>query len=50
MYIQNIKWDTDKEKVELPTMVQVPNELADYEIADYLSDRFGWLVISFDIE
>jgi hypothetical protein len=45
----NIVWDTDGEKVDLPqeAVLNVPDgtDLAE-EGADFLSDRFGWLVES----
>ena len=48
--VSNIVWDTDGEPVdELPIHCIV--ECADKEeIADTLSDEYGWLVKSFDIE
>ena len=48
MLVTNIKWETDGEEVDLPTEVEVDDDfLSDDEIADYLSDTYGWLVISF---
>ena len=47
MIVSNIKWETDGEVVELPTEVEVDDNMSDDEIADYLSDTYGWLVDSF---
>lgn len=47
MLVTNIKWETDGEIVDLPTEVEVDNDMDDDEIADYLSDTYGWLVNSF---
>ena len=48
MIVTNIKWKTDGYKVDnLPTEVEVDDDLGDDEIADYLSDEYGWLVDSF---
>ena len=52
MKVFNIVWDTDDEEVELPEEVEIPdNEIEDEdEIADWLSDNCGWLVISLDYD
>jgi hypothetical protein len=48
MLVTDIKWETDGCKVDnLPTEVEVDDNLDDDEIADYLSDEYGWLVDSF---
>ena len=44
MLVTNIKWETDGYEVDLPTEVEVDDNLDDDEIADYLSDEYGWLV------
>jgi len=57
MKVTDITWDTDGEDIELPTEVEVPNDIAhdedgridEDEIADYLSDEYGWCVISFSL-
>ena len=49
MKIDSIVWETDNQKVDLPSEVDVPNYLDEFEIADYLSDEYGWLVESFEI-
>lgn len=52
MKIKQIKWETDgldPEDLDLPTEVELPEEIDvddDDEITDYLSDTYGWLVIS----
>lgn len=47
----DIKWDTDGEKVQLPSEVvmMINDEEMDISIegADLLSDKFGWCVNSF---
>lgn len=53
MKITNIVWDTDGYDVEalcLPTETYVPSEVEEDEIADWLSDEYGFLVESFLIE
>jgi hypothetical protein len=48
MLVINIKWETDGYEVDnLPSEVEVDDDLSDGEIADYLSDEYGWLVESF---
>ena len=49
MKVSNIKWETDGENVDLPTEVEVDDNLEDDEVADYLSDTYGWLVESFSL-
>lgn len=49
MLVSNIKWETDGEVVDLPTEVEVADGLDDDQIADYLSDTYGWLVDSFSL-
>jgi hypothetical protein len=44
--IDNIVWETDGEDVDLPTTFDIPSNLTIFEIADYLSDKFGYLVES----
>ena len=47
MLVTYIKWKTDGEVVDLPTEVEVDDNLSDDEICDYLSDIYGWLVDCF---
>ena len=51
MKIINIIWDTDGQPVPgLPTEMLIPDETEVNRIADYLSDKTGWLVESFEIQ
>jgi hypothetical protein len=47
MKVTNIKWVTDGADVSLPTEVEVPDNLDDDAIADYLSDEYGFLMEGF---
>jgi len=47
MLVSDIIWETDGEEIDLPTEVEVEDGLSDDEITDFLSDTYGWLVISF---
>ena len=61
-YATNIDWDilvgddvdSEEEKQEvlsnLPKEVKIPDGISEDEIADYLSDTYGWLVSSFDLD
>ena len=51
MKVSRIIWETDGKEIDLPTEVEVPDTIADDEdaICDYLSDNYGWLVISFSL-
>ena len=49
MIASNIKWETDGYEVDLPTEVEVEDGMSDDEIADYLSDTYGWLVEGFSL-
>ena len=49
MKVTDIKWETDGVDVELPKEVEVDDNMSDDEIADYLSDTYGWLVDSFAV-
>jgi hypothetical protein len=48
--IVNIVWVTDGEELDLPTTFEVPNNLDEFEIADYLSDEVGFLVESWEYD
>lgn len=42
-----VAWDTDGEDiVGLPNPAEVPNDIEEDEIADWLSDEYGWCVKS----
>ena len=45
----NIKWETDGYCPELPEEVEIPDNVDEDCVADYLSDTYGWLVETFDI-
>lgn len=47
----SINWDTDGERITgLPTEVDIPEEITDEDdVADYLSDTFGYCVFGFGI-
>ena len=49
-YAVNIQWDTDGEEVNLPTRVEIPFNMGFDEIADLLSDEYGFCVFNYDIE
>lgn len=46
MLITNITWETDGADVSLPQEVEVPDGLTNEQIADYLSNEYGFLVDS----
>lgn len=46
-----IKWDTDGVSIDdLPKEVNIPGNILVDDIADYLSDAYGWCVESFSVE
>ena len=47
MRVTNIIWDTDGESVDLPTEVDIIDNIDNDEVADYLSDEYGYLVESY---
>ena len=49
MKVSDIEWVTDGEDVDLPTEVEVEDEMSVDEIADYLSDTYGFLVDGFSL-
>ena len=50
--VYDIIWETDGEEIDLPTEVELPRDFGDDDdaITDYLSDEYGWLVISYERE
>lgn len=53
MKIKNIIWDTDgynPKRLGLPNEVEIISSIDEYDIADYLSDKYGFLVESFEYE
>ena len=45
--ITNITWETDNQDVALPKEVEVEEHLSSEEIAEYISNLYGYLVDSF---
>lgn len=44
-----VDWDTDGEEVaDLDTLIAIPKDLEEEEVADYLSDEYGWCVESWE--
>jgi len=49
--VVNIRWDTDGIFVDdLPEEVIIDDEISPEEIADFLSDVYGWCVESFQLK
>lgn len=48
-HIQNIQWDTDNEEVDLPSQQIIECEF-EGDIANTLSDLYGWCINGFHIE
>lgn len=53
----NIVWDTedngeviDPKECNLPSETEIPNGIDHDDIADYLSDEYGWCVVSYKTE
>lgn len=48
----DIRWDIDEddEQVALPTEVEIPWDIYDDDIADYLSDEYGFCVSDYNVE
>jgi hypothetical protein len=50
---KNIDWDTDgsvdTELPDLPTTVVLPDGIDEDDVADYLSDEYGWCVNGCDV-
>lgn len=47
-----VNWDTDNyplEECNLKKIVDIPNDIEEEDIADYLSDEYGYCVFSFEI-
>ena len=43
-----VNWETDNQKVDLPKEVEIPDDIKEEDISDYLSDKYGWLVNSWN--
>ena len=51
-YATDIDWETDGDdevKKELPKKVEIPQDVTEDTVADWLSDKYGWLVNSVSI-
>lgn len=43
----SVDWDTDNKVIKgLPTEIEIPDNIENDEVADYLSDKYGWCVYS----
>lgn len=40
----HVTWDTDGEEVLLPEIVSLPPGMEDADVAEWLSQKYGWLV------
>lgn len=49
MLVSEIKWITDGKNAVLPSQVEVSDSMKDEEIADYLSNQYGFLVECFSL-
>lgn len=47
MKATNINWDTDGEEVDLPKEVPIPGNVHPEDVADYLSDEYGFCIFSY---
>lgn len=49
MLVVNIAWSVDETEdlEELPVQVEVPDDVDEEDIADWLSDQYGYLIESF---
>lgn len=48
--ITDIQWDTDGEDIDLPKNIVIEKEPENEDIADYLSDTYGFCVFGFKVE
>lgn len=51
--VEDVSFVFEDENVELnlPTRVEIPSDISDdYDITDYLSDEYGFLVCCYDVE
>ena len=46
----NIEWDTDGEETDLPSEVDIPWNVFDDDIDDYLSDEYEFCVSGYEVE
>ena len=45
-----IDWDTDGEDIPLPDEMDIPDDIEDEDIADWMSDETGFCIKSFFLE
>lgn len=45
----NIKWDTEGYNVKLPPEAELPDNVKEDMVAEFLSDTFGFCVFAFQI-
>lgn len=53
MKVVDIIWETDGEELDLPTEMEIPDDIDpddDYAITDYMSDGTGFLVLAYTLE
>ena len=53
MKVVDIIWETDGEELDLPTEMELPDDIGqddDDAITDYLSDETGFLVLAYTLE
>lgn len=50
MEATDIEWRTDGEQVDLPKTVEIPDDIEEEDIVDWLSDTYGWDVSCFVLE
>ena len=43
-----VNWETDGNDIDLPKIVDVPNDIEPEYVADWLSDKYGWLINSLE--
>ena len=49
----NIMWDTDRDKKlfeELPSEIEIPDDVDEEDIGDYISDLIGFCHFGYDLE
>jgi len=50
LIVYNINWETDGETIDLPVKVEIPFGVKAHEVADWLSDKYGWCINSLDLK
>lgn len=52
MRAMNIEWDTDGEDIselDLPDEAEIPDDISEDEIGDWLSDEYGYCHYGYDL-